>query len=155
MGLATGGWESRGLFENPRDEKPTLASQGIDKNLAFEGVQSVSSAVFHTCLPLMWIRSQDETAEAVAVGAGERWFRPGALGCARAREECGETILPLLKELVSWFQTKVFGWFHDGFALFINGFTMVSFFGFAMVSRWFQRGSETMVFGFAFRYVIT
>jgi N6-adenosine-specific RNA methylase IME4 len=36
VGLAEGGWKSRGLDKNPQDEKPTLASQGIDKNLAHQ-----------------------------------------------------------------------------------------------------------------------
>jgi hypothetical protein len=27
-------WKSRGQSKNPQDDKPTLASQGIDKNLA-------------------------------------------------------------------------------------------------------------------------
>jgi hypothetical protein len=36
VGLAEGGWRSRGLEKNPQDAKPTLASQGIDKNLAHQ-----------------------------------------------------------------------------------------------------------------------
>lgn len=38
VGAAAGGEKTspRGLFENPRDSRPTLASQGIDKNLAHQ-----------------------------------------------------------------------------------------------------------------------
>ena len=34
MGLATGGWPSRGSATEPQDKPPTLAEAGIDKNLA-------------------------------------------------------------------------------------------------------------------------
>jgi hypothetical protein len=42
VGPAAGGWKSRGLSENPQD-KPTLAPQGVDKNLAHQARPSVGT----------------------------------------------------------------------------------------------------------------